>query len=87
MLERGRDGRMVPNPVNVRAKVIARCVVDDEGKPLFTAADIQALGDKNGAAIDRVFEVAATLSGLSEGDREEMARDFTPASGRGSSSP
>src|SRR5215472_6825818 len=81
MLERGRGGRMVPNPVNTRAKVIARCIVDDDGKRLFTAADVQALGDKSGAAIDRVFEVAARLSGMSDEDREEMTRDFTKAAG------
>lgn len=84
MMERGRGGRMVPNPANTRAKVVARCVVDDEGKRLFTAADVAALGDKGGAAIDRVFEVAARLSGMTEADREEAAQDFTQAAGPGS---
>jgi hypothetical protein len=87
MLERGRGGRMVPNTANTRAKVVARCVVDEDGTRLFTDADVAALGEKSGAAIDRVFEVAATLSGLAERDREEMARDFSPADGPGSSSP
>jgi hypothetical protein len=86
MLERGRGGRMVPNTANTRAKVVARCVVGEDGTRLFTDADIAALGEKSGAAIDRVFEVAARLSGLSDEDREGMARDFTPAGGNGSSS-
>src|SRR5215469_5956657 len=85
MMERGRGGRMVPNTANTRAKLVARCVIDDEGKRLFTAADVQALGDKSGAAIDRVFEVAVRLSGMTDTDREEMTRDFTLADGPGSS--
>lgn len=90
-LQQGRRGEMQPaGPaalVNVRAKLVARCVVDDDGNRLFTAADVAALGDKNGAAVDRVFQVAARLSGMGEEDVEEVARDFGPASGEGSSSP
>ena len=84
--EPGRRGRTVPNLVNIRAKVISRCVVDEDGDRLFTAADITALGDKSGAAVDRVDTVAARLSGLSDDDLEEMAANFTPAGGNGSSS-
>lgn len=87
VLERGHGGRMVPNPANMRAKVIARCVVDGDGNRLFTDADIAALGEKNGAALDRVFSVASRLSGLGSDEEAEAARDFTPAIGNGSSSP
>lgn len=85
-LEQGRGGRSKPNLVNIRAKVVARCCVNDDGERLFTLADVQALGDKSGAAIDRVYGVAARLSGLQEEDLEEMARDFTGANGSGSRS-
>jgi len=87
MMERGHGGRMVPNTVNVRAKVIMRCVVDEDGNRLFTAADLAALGEKSGAAIDRVYAVAARLSGLRDEDDEAAVRDFALAGGNGSSSP
>ncbi len=82
-----RTGQRRPGALdNVRAKIIARCVVDDDGKRLFTDADIAALGEKSGAAIDRVFDVAARLSGMSDEDQEKMTRDFGPADGSDSSS-
>src|SRR5215469_7289904 len=77
MLERGHGGRMVPNTANTRAKLAVRCVVDEDGNRLFTDADATALGEKNGAAIDRIFAVAARLSGMGDDQRDEVARDFS----------
>jgi hypothetical protein len=83
--QRGR-GPATRDLVNIRAKLVARCVVDDEGERLFTDADVTALGEKSGAVIDRLFDVASRLSGMAEGDEQEMARDFSQANGDGSSS-
>ena len=80
------DGKRVMDPRNVRAKVVARCVVDDDGKLLFSDADVAALGDKSGAAVDRVYAVAARLSGISDEDQEAMTRDFGLADGAASPS-
>lgn len=49
---------------NVRAKLLARCLVDEQGSRLFTDADIVALGNKNAAVLDRLYEVAQRLCGL-----------------------
>ena len=40
-------------------------IVDDQGNRLFTQDDIEALGKKCSAAIDKVFEVADDLNGIS----------------------
>ena len=82
----GRGGRREVNAVNVRAKLVARCAVDDDGNRLLTDADAAVLGDKSAAAIDRMYAVAARLSGMSEGDEAAMVRDFALADGGGSSS-
>jgi hypothetical protein len=82
----GRGGRREVNPVNVRAKLVARCVVDDDGNRLFADADAMELGAKSAAAVDRVYAAAARLSGMGEGDQEEATRDFALAGGTGSSS-
>jgi hypothetical protein len=74
------------DPANVRAKVVTRCVVGDDGNRLFTDSDVVALGGKSAAALERVYAVAARLSGLSDDDQEGMARDFALADGNGSSS-
>jgi hypothetical protein len=61
------------NPANATAKLVALCVVDDDGKRLFPEPqDVALLGRKSGAALDRVFEVAARLSGLSGEDIEDL---------------
>lgn len=82
----GRGGRREVNTANVRAKLVARCVVDDDGGRLFTDADVAELGGKSAAAVDRVYAVAARLSGMGGDDQEELTRDFALADGGGSSS-
>jgi len=70
--QRGKNN-YVRNLANVRAKLVVRCVVDEDGKRIFTDQDANALGKKSAAALDRIFEVAARLSRLSEEDVEELA--------------
>lgn len=79
-------GQMVQDFANTRAKIVARCVVGDDGQPLFTSADVTVLGEKSGAALDRVFTVASRLSGLGEKDVEELAGNFGDPNGASSSS-
>ena len=50
---------------NIRSKLAALCICDEELKPIFSIADVEALGQKNAAALDRVFQAAQKLSGLS----------------------
>jgi len=86
-VQRGRAGGQPGRDlVNLRAKIVARCVVDEDGQRLFADADAVALGEKSGAAIDRVFAVAARLSGMGEEDAEEMAANFGEEAGGESSS-
>lgn len=61
---------------NLRAKLVARCLIDDAGARLFTDKDIAALGQKSAAALSRVFEVAQRLNGLTENDVEELVENF-----------
>lgn len=63
------------NPENMRAKLVALCVVDEQGNRLFTDKDIELLGRKSAAALDRVFEVAQRLSGLRPEDMEEIEKN------------
>jgi hypothetical protein len=71
---------------NIRAKLVSLCVVDADGKRLFSDADVAALGRKSAAALSAVFDVAARLSGLTEQDVEELAGNFSSTPGAGSSS-
>ena len=69
-----RGKQMVPDVANMRAKLVARSVVGADGEPVFTPQDVAALGELSAAALNRVFEVASRLAGLSEADMEEMGK-------------
>lgn len=64
------------NLANLRARLVQLATVDEEGKPLFNPRDIEALGKKSAAALDRVFGKALEMAGMTDEDLEEMAEDF-----------
>jgi hypothetical protein len=59
------QGRVGINAVNVRARVVSLCVVDpDTLRPLFSLEDTERLGEKDGATLSAIADVAERLSGL-----------------------
>jgi len=79
------------NPENMRAKLVAMTVVEDEepgAKNLFTDADVLILGHKSAAALDRIFSVAQRLSHLTDKDvealTEQLGEDQSGVSGSAS---
>jgi hypothetical protein len=73
---------------NMRAKLLVKCLVNEAGERLFTDQDASALGAKNGSVLDRLYDVAARLSGLSDEEKEEMeGNSETPTPDGDSSSP
>src|SRR5437879_418428 len=65
------------NLVNLRAKLVARSIIDaTTGERVFADTDAEQLGQLSAAAVNRLFEVAQRLSGLSDQDVKELA-DFS----------
>lgn len=62
-------------PENVRARYVAACIVGEDGKPLFTAKDVEALGQKSFAALERVYQAATELNALSDEAVEDLAKN------------
>ena len=60
---------------NFRARYVARCIVDENGERIFSDEDIEALGRKSAAALNRVFEAAVSLSALTEEDVEALEKN------------
>lgn len=56
----------------VRARYCVLTMVDEKGKRIFkdTKADIDALGQKSAAALDRIFSAALSLNGMSASEQE-----------------
>lgn len=72
--QKGRDTKV--NMRNARARLVALSVVDEEGKKLFSPNDVSLLGAKSAAALQRVFNVAMRLSGISEEDVRELTEEL-----------
>jgi len=65
--------------INIRARLTVMTVRDESGKPLFTDADIELLGKKSAAALDRVFSAAMRINRLSPDEIKELEGNSEPA--------
>lgn len=64
-LEAVRRQEATGSYVGLRAWLVSLGLCDEEGESLgFTEAEVEQLGSKSGAAIDRVFERIQDLSGM-----------------------
>jgi hypothetical protein len=79
---KGKKTRL--NMTNVRARLAALAIVDEAGKPLFRPGDVEALGQKSAAGLNRVFDVAMRLAGMRDADLEELTENFPPDQSEGS---
>lgn len=74
------------NRANIRARLIAKCAVDENGKPIFSDKDVAKLGQQSALVLDRLFEAACELNGLGDHDVEEMEKNSAAALDGGSTS-
>ena len=64
------------NPgANPRARLAAFTLCDEEGKPLFTEADVPALGELPSSAFDRIFPAAVRINGLGPKEIEDLGKN------------
>jgi hypothetical protein len=69
------DGKSA-NVKNMREKLCAVTVVDENGNKVFTEkADVEKLGAKSSLVLDRIFQVAMRLNGISNAEVEELAKN------------
>lgn len=86
MVELKKDGTPKSNTENVRARLVALCIVNENNEQMFNKADVKLLGRKSAAALDRVATAAQRLNGISDEDIEELAEGFDGAPDEGSTS-
>lgn len=75
--QKGKDRKV--NLDNARAKLIILCAVDEEGRRLFTDADLAALARKSAKPMDRLYDACRKLCGISDDDEAELVEDFGAA--------
>ena len=65
--------------VGMRAYILALTLSDAQGNPLFTRADIKALGQKSALVTDRLFEIASTHNGLNDAALDDAKKNSSDA--------
>lgn len=65
------SGKGKVNVENVRARLAAACIVDENGARLFSDGEAAMLGAKSASALDRVTKVAQRLNRLTSEELEE----------------
>lgn len=76
MVKLDRKGKVQGhNLANVRARLAVFALCDEDGKRLFGDDEAGILGEMSAAALQRVFEVAQRLSGISNEDMEELEKN------------
>lgn len=81
-----KSGKPKMTPDNMRAKLVALSVVDGEGVLLFSTDDVVRLGRKSAQALERVYDKARELSGMSKEEAEGLVEGFADAPNEDSSS-
>jgi hypothetical protein len=66
------DGESTGSFVGIRARLVAKCAVDESGKPLFTPKQVHKLGQASGTIVDKLFAACQELNGYTEEDLEEL---------------
>lgn len=81
----GKGKRRDFDLANVRARLAVRCLCDEQGTRLFTDDDATVLGEMRVDALNKIFEVAQRLSGVSDQDVDDLGKSSESAAGSGSS--
>ena len=75
-----KGGKQKPNLANLRARLVARCMVDAKGERVFQSGDVARLGNKSSKALDRLFAKCQEINGFSDSDIEDLTEDFDETS-------
>jgi hypothetical protein len=60
---------------NIRAKLVVRSIVGEDGKRFFSDSDAEILSKKSAAALDRIFAVASKLSGVGDDEIKDLVKN------------
>lgn len=72
--QRGKNNKM--NLVNLRARLVGLCAVDEGGKRMFGDNEVSKLGAKSAAVLDKLFTAAQELNGMTQKDVEDLTENF-----------
>ena len=82
----GRGAHRRVDTRNARARLAVRCLVDEQGQRLFADHDAERVGNIRADLLQRIFNVAQRLSGVSDEDLDELGKSSGSVDGDASSS-
>lgn len=71
--QEGKKYKLTVN--NIKARLAAYSIIDENGNRIFTEADIAELGKKSAKALNRVADVCRKLSGFTDEDMNELTKN------------
>lgn len=80
------EGRPKFNPKHARARLVVRCLIDGEGKRMFTDDEVASIGSLSAATVQKLFNAARKLNAITEGDMRELEGNSDADPSDGSSS-
>lgn len=84
--QRKGSGNTKMNLINLRARLVALTAVDEGGRKLFGDSDVIRLSAKSAIAVNRLFEAAQKLNGMTQEDVDELVEGFGDDQSEGSTS-
>jgi hypothetical protein len=82
----GRGKKRDFNAKNIRARLAVRTLVNEQGTRLFNDGDADVLGQLPAAALNRIYEAAQRVNGISDEDVDELGKSSGDAAGTDSPS-
>lgn len=71
---------------NAKAHLVVLAACDEAGEPIFEEKDVAVLSTKSAAAIDRIYDVAARLSGITKEVMDDLMGNSAPDQNESSTS-
>jgi hypothetical protein len=73
------NGKPVQDLRNFRARLVALSAINEDGTLMFEQNEVAALANRSSAALSRLFDVACSLSGITDDDVEALEGNSEPA--------
>lgn len=80
-----KEGSKDESTENMRAKLLVLTVRDDDGKPVFTSADISSLGKKDHRTLDHIIDQSKKINRMTPKSMGELEGNSAPGRSEGRS--
>jgi hypothetical protein len=78
ILSTNSSGQSKRNLNNIRAKLSALSIVNEDGERVFSDGEMFQLGRKSAKALDKIFDACQHLNAFTEEDIEDMSKNSDP---------